>query len=361
MNSIGRRRYTQEQIDQFVSAHERLQRGEPRGYRAVLRFLQAPGINFRGRMLTEADFTGSNLSGACFAGTNLERASLYCADLQGVDARGANLFRADLRGCSLREADLSGALLDDADMREAVLAKTDVNGGFQLTGRSGGVKHDGGDSRVFAVDFSNCSMKKVRLQKAKLKGANFSGAVLNGADLSGAALEGANFDGAALIGVDLSRVHIDPKALKNCVRDPSPEAVGKVADLCERLAAARRWMTTQGAEGAPAVLDGEDLRPLQNIFERARLAALSAKNICGIGVNFRGAQLQGARFDGSDLRDADFAGADLRGASFHGAKLWHANFTGADLRALPLAKGDRAVDLEEAQYGVEALATAVRA
>lgn len=356
MNAIGRKQYTQDQIDQFVDAHERLHRGEPGGYRCVLRFLQAPGLDFRGRDLTEADFTGADLSGAAFLWTNLERASLYCADMQKVDARGANFNRADLRGASLRGADLSGAMLDDADMREAMLAKVDMENGFQLTGRS--VAFDG-ESGAFAVDFTNCSMKKVKLAKAKLKGANFSGAVLNGADLTGAILEGASFDGAALIGVDLTKVHIDPAALKNCIRDPTPEALAKVPELRKRLDMARRWSDTRGKEGGPAMLDGEDLRTLGDVLQDGRLAALSAKNACGIGVNFRGAELLGAKFDGADLRDADFSGADLRGASFRGCNLWHANFTQADLRPLPLLNGERPVDLSEARYGKDALAAAV--
>ena len=357
MSQAARRRYTQDQIDQFVSAHERLHRGEPRGYRAVMRFLQAPGIDFKGRILTEADFTGANLTGACFAGTDLERASFFCADLQGVDARSANFYRADLRGASLRHADLTGAMLDDADMREAVLAKVDMEQGFQLTGRSGDVK-DGG--RAFAVDFTNCSMKKVKLHKAKLKGANFSGAVLNGADLSGAHLEGASFEGAALIGVDLSNVRIDPRALKNCVLDPSPAALSRASDLRKILFDARRWIATRGVEGAPAVLDGEDLRPLAGVFDDAPLAGMSAKGVCAIDVSFRSAQLQGAKFDGADLRGAHFDGADLRGASFRGANLWHTSFTNADLRPLPLVNGERPVDLGEAKYSVDALASAVR-
>ena len=359
MSRIERGRYTQDQIDQFVSAHERLLRGESGGHRAIMRFLQAPGIDFAGRVLADADFSGANLRGARFATANLERASLYCADLGEVDARGANLFRADLRGCSLRGADLSGARLDDADMREAVLAKMDQEGSLRFTGRSGGVILQGSDARVFVVDFSNCSMRHVKLQKAKLKGANFSGAMLDGANLSGANLDGATFDGASLSGADLTNARIDAGALKNCILDPSPDAIARAADLGERLAGARRWIVTNGAEGGPAVLDGEDLRPLGDSFENAILPALSAKAARGIGVNFCGAQLQGAKFDMADLRNADFSGADLRGASFRGANLWHAKFTDADLRPLPLARGVREVDLSDAQFSADALTAAV--
>ena len=359
MSPAARPRYTQDQLDQFVSAHERFYRGQPHGHRAIMRFLQAQGIDFSGRMLMEADFTGADLRGARLAQANLERASLDCADLSSVDARGANLYRADLRGCSLRQADLSGARLDDADLREAVLAQVDIDRGFRFAGRSGAVHIEGGEDRAFAVDFTNCSMKQAKLQRAKLKGANFSGAVLNGANLSGAVLNGANFDGAAMLGVDLSQASIDAGALKNCILDPSPEAINRAADLAEQLEAAERWIDTLGAQGAPAILDGEDLRPLGDAFEDARLAAMSARGACGIGVSFCGAQLQGAKFDDADLRDADFSGADLRGASFHGANLWHANFADADLRPLPLAKGVRAVDLDQAQYAAEAFSAAL--
>jgi uncharacterized protein YjbI with pentapeptide repeats len=130
--------------------------------------------------------------------------------------------------------------------------------------------------------------------------------------------------------------------------DPSPAAIRRADELNGRLAAAALWITTNGAQGCPAVLDGEDLRPLGEAFEKAQLAAFSAKGACGVGVSFRGAQLQGAKFDMADLRDANFTGADLRGASFRGANLWHAKFNDADLRPLRLASGVRPVDLTEA-------------
>lgn len=357
--AAGRPRYSQAQINQFIAAHERFYRGEPRGHRAIMRFLQAPGIDFSGRLLVEVDLSGANLKGANFANTNLERASFYCADLSKVDASGANLHRADLRGCSLREANLAGALLDEADMREAVLVRADVERGFQLSGRSGALTADGEGDRAFAVDFTNCSMKEAKLQNAKLKGAKFEGAMLNGANLSGANLDGATFHGAVLTGADLAHARIDPGALKNCVLDPSREAVARTGELVGRLAAGAKWIRTNGAEGHPAVLDGEDLRPLGGAFENGQLAAMSAKEACAIGVSFRGAQLQGAKFDGADLRDADFTGADLRGASFQDAKLWHALFNDADLRPLQLAQGLRGVDFSGAAHAPNAFAGSV--
>jgi uncharacterized protein YjbI with pentapeptide repeats len=356
----GRPRYTQAQINQFVAAHERFYRGEPRGHRAIMRFLQAPDIDFSDRMLAEVDLSGANLKGANFANANLERASFYCADLSRADASGANLHRADLRGCSLRDANLAGARLDEADMREAVLMRADVDRGFQLVGRSGTLTVEGDGERAFAVDFTNCSMKEAQLQKAKLKGARFEGAMLNGANLSGAVLDGATFHGAVLTGADLAHARIDPGALKNCVLDPSREAVARADELVARLAAGTKWILSNGKEGHPVVLDGEDLRPLGDVFEKRQLAAMSARDVCAVGVSFRGAQLQGAKFDGADLRDADFTGADLRGASFQNAKLWHARFDGTDLRPLHLAQGLREVDFSGAAYTPAAFAASLQ-
>jgi uncharacterized protein YjbI with pentapeptide repeats len=361
-NQFGSVRYTQAQIEAFIAAHERFCRREPNGKRAVMRFLQAQGKDLSHRLLADCDFTGGNFSGARLVGADFERGGLYCADLRNVDARCANFHRADLRGCSLRDADLTGARLDDADMREAMLAKEDLEQGFQLGGWSAIAKHKNVKSggKAFAVDFTNCSMKRVQLGQAKLKGADFSGALLHGADLKGAVLDGARFEGTALIDVDLGSVKIDPASLAKCVLSPSKKAQDRAAELRERVVAAARWIVTNGAEGQPAVLDGEDLRPLGALFENAPLTALSARRALGLGSNFRGAQLQGANFEGADLRDADFCGADLRGASFRGANLSHALFHRADIRPLALPSGDRLVDLTGAMTSPDAFAHAVK-
>ena len=357
---FGAVRYTQAQLDQFLSAHERFQRREPRGRRAVMRFLSARGMDFSRRLLSEADFTGADLREARLVLANFEAATLYCADLRQVDARGANLNRADLRGCSLRDANLSAARLDHADMREAILAREDIEKGLQLGGWSPPGRGDKSKYEPCAVDFTNCSMKGAKLGKAKLKGANFTGALLNGADLSGAALENATFDGAVLIDVDMSGASIDPAALAKCVKPPSDAAEQRAGELKARLAAANRWLITDGAEGRPAVLDREDLRTLGAAFEQARLTALSARQACAIGVSFKGAHLQAANFEKADLRDTDFTDTDLRGASFRGANLSHARFEGADLRPLPLASGARPVDLSDATYQEGAFAASLR-
>ena len=358
---FGNVRYTQAQLDQFLSAHERFHRREPRGRRAVMRFLTARGLDFSRRVLVDADFTGADLCEARLVLANFERATLFCADLRQADAHGANLHRADLRGCSLRDANLSAARLDEADMREAVLVREDPQKELQLGGRFAAARAKKGRFQTFTVDFTNCSMKCARLGQAKLKGANFSGALLNGADLSGAVLDDASFDGAVMVDVNLTGASVDPRALAKCVMPPSPAALQRTEELHRRLAAADRWQASDGAEGRPAVLDREDLRTLGAAFQNARLAALSAARACAIGVSFKGAQLQAANFEKADLRDADFSGADLRGACLRGANLSHARFDGADLRPLFLASGARPVDLADATYQDGAFASSLTA
>lgn len=354
-------RYTQPQLAKFFAAHERFVRREPGGIRAIMRFVQAPETDMAGRLLTEADFTGANFRRARMVQTVLERAALYCADMEGVDARAANFLRADLRGASVRSANFAGAVFDGADLRQAILARVEENGNMKMVGRSNAVRLDGGDI-AYAVDFSNCSMKGVSLAGTKLKGANFAGAQLQGADLQGADMQDANFVDAIITGAVMSRINVNPNAFARCIQETLPEASSRKAELLARLAQADHWIATGGAEGKPAVLDGEDLRPLADAFARRALTALSARNARGIGCDFRGAQLQGANFTGADLRSADFEGADLRGATFRGANLWHARFHRAVMTPLPLAADRvRACDLTDAKYSPDGFVTAVRA
>lgn len=328
--------FTQAILDRYLDAHERYIRRQPNGRRAMVKYLQAPLLDFKARQLAEADLTGANLERTILARAGFERASFYCANLRGADARQADFHQADFRGASLRGANLAGANLDAADMRQAMLARSDLVGGYHLWMHG---KDGNAEEMRFSVDLSNCSMKGVKLNSAKLKWANFSGAILHGADLSRADLTGAQFAGAVLTNARIDRLKIDPAAFENCVFDPSRAAIDRVPFLESLVNDNTRWVESNGKAGKPAILDGEDLRPLTGLFVERALTALSARGCCAIGANFSKAQLQGACFDGADLRDADFTSADLRGASFDGALLWHAKFADADIRPLALAGG----------------------
>ena len=317
----------------FAAAHERFLRGTG-GTRAILRFVEAPGVDSSRRILNDADFTGANLRGALFSGCHLERAALHCADLSGADLRSTNLKRADLRGAILAGAMLNGAVLDEADMRAAYIALADASGALRILprrpGRPSGMPGDG----EIGADFTNCAMRGVRLCAANLKGANFSGAVLDAADFTGAKLTGALFHDAVLTGLAGVEPTLSEEQRRTCVFDPSGEAMARAPLLLGTLQRAELWADSEGGRGEPGVLDDEDLRPLRRAFRGRALPAISVKRARAIGLDFSGGQFQGAMFDGADLRGAVFEDADLRGASFRDAKLSHARFGRANLGPL---------------------------
>jgi uncharacterized protein YjbI with pentapeptide repeats len=237
-------------------------------------------------------------------------------------------------------------------------------GGTSLVDRNSPDTSEPGDNSTeqpHGVDFSNCSMKGASFGNAKLDGANFTGALLQGATFRNANLKNPVFKNAVLTGVILADLRVPPEALEGCVLDITAQAAARFDELQSRLAAHQQWIATQGQQGRPAVLDGEDLRPLHKLLVGRPMSGLSARNAVGIGIDFSGSQLQAAKFDGADLRGANFSKADLRGASFKDAKLLHADFDGADLRALQLATGTTLLpNLEGAEVTNEQLHNSIR-
>lgn len=322
---------TQQELNAVMLAHERFLTRLNGGQRARLSHARLDGLNLANRDLTEADFSGASMVGANVSGSNLERASFYCADLRNCNMQSSRMKRADLRGASFNGARLAFAMLDSADLRAATMMFSGP-GGMQIISRD---KNKGGPT----VDFSNCSLKGASFGNAKLEGAIFEGALLQDATFRGARLTNVVFKGAVLTGVNLKDLGLPPAALEGCIADPVPLSTDATAVMTVRLDRHQRWVETGGREGAPIVLDGEDLRPLQDLLAGRSLTGLSARNALAIGLNFAGSQLQAAKFDGADLRDVDFSGADLRGASLRGTRLAHARFEKADLRRLPLNQG----------------------
>lgn len=334
----GTRTLSQQELNPILAAHERFVAYQG-GKRAQLTHKGLDGLNLANRVLSEADFSGSSLVGATFYGSNLQRASLYCADLRGCNLQASNLTRADMRGASFRGANLSYAILDSGDLRAARM--------MIVSGSSASVMDRRGtpDDKAATphipdgVDFSNCSMRHVSFGNAKLDNANFSGAIMDGAKFKGATLNNAQFKGAVLTGVDLKDLKVPKEALEGCVLDITPEAHAKAEELRAMLIAHEQWAASEGANGKIAILDGEDLRPLQDFTAGRRLTGLSAKGVIALNINFSGCRLQATKFDNADLRGANFSECDLRGASFKGANLSHATFAKARLGPLKLTSG----------------------
>lgn len=350
---------SQKELNPLLASHERFA-GHLRGVRAQLAGRKLDGLDFANRLLVEMDLSGASLVGASFYGSNLERASFYCADLRGCNLQAAKLVRADMRGASFRGANLSHAIMDGSDLRAARMMIVGPMGASITDRHKSGGAPDSASGRFSAgVDFSNCSLKNVSFGNAKLRDADFTGAILEGAKFKGATLKNVCFKGAVLTGVDLSELAVPAEALRDCILDVSPENASKSDRLKAMLESHERWFQNDGQGGTPAVLDGEDLRPLQGFVAARRLAGLSARGANAIGLNFAEAQLQAAKFVDADLRGADFSHCDLRGVSFRGANLSHAVFTKARLGSLKLAGGDVVgFDLSDATYSPHQLVDA---
>jgi uncharacterized protein YjbI with pentapeptide repeats len=340
------RKLTQDELNALMTAHARFILHHPQGRRLQLGSAHILGLNLSQRLLKEADFSGANLTGSNLSSANCEQANLFAANLCDCNLQSTNLRNADLRGISLRGANLSYSVLDGADMRSAFMVKVggDSDGYAQLVPR-------GKDSTNGGVDFSNCSLKGTSMVQVTLKGASFRNALLDGVNFKDSKFTDVCLEGAILTKMSVEELPFSPEELKTCLLDPQPDVVKRAPDLIEKLRLHELWYKTDGKDGAPATLDGEDFRPLGKIFCGRQITALVARNIIAAGVDFKECELQGANFDGADLRAAEFAGSDLRGASFRGAKLAHAGFKNADLRPLALAQGGaQTVDLTDAEY-----------
>ncbi len=317
-------------LTRIIADHEAYLARRP-GARAKLSAAKLDGLTMAGRDLSEADLSGASLVGADLRGANLTHASLYCANLRGCDLRSAHLEHADLRGATFKDANLSNAVLDHADLRAATMLHLGDTMKFQ------GNAHD--ESPFGAVDFSGASLRHVSFRNAKLDNANFTDALLQGASFRGARLRNACFRRAAMSGVHLDELMVAPRALRDCLMAPTAAARARAKHLFAALQGHHAWFRSGGKKGRPAVVDGEDLRPLGDALKGLCLAGLSARNAIAVGVDFSGCQLQAARFDNADLRAAGFTGADLSGTSFRHAKLTHAAFKNARICDLLLCTG----------------------
>lgn len=301
------------------------------GKRADLRFVKAPGINLSRRRLDEIELSGANLSGANLEGAELNRALLSCTDLTKANLTRASLKRADLRGARIQGASFEYADMDGADFRQSTIAFMDKNSQWTVRGKD--------ENHSTTVSFANCSLKGAKLNNANLKDARFDGAFLNGASFGGATLGNASFDGAILIGVNLAELRLPRDRLKNSITEPGPELQARLPQLIAILESAQVWAESGGVKGAPANLEGEDLRLLAKAMRNRKLTGIKCTKSAAVGADFTGCELQAANFDGADLRCAIFVGADLRGASFIGANLSHADFSQANLLSLVLTRG----------------------
>ena len=294
----GRRKLSLGEIEMVLAAHERFITGRPGGKLAALRFIDFTGVDLSGRNLCDADLSASIFDGAKLVGTKLERANLFGCDLRKADLRRANLSRADLRGACLRGADLTQANLTQADFRVGQVAVPHPSKGLASLihhQRSGELDHakltgatlDGSqleEVSAFATDFTDCSLRGAKLNRANLKDANLEGAMMDWADVAGANLEGAQLADSVLTGVDIRKARTSGANLEGALSAPDQEAMDLAGDHYQMALANQTWCKTGGREGKPACFDGKDLRPLDQRLRGLRLSVMSAKGAILVGL-----------------------------------------------------------------------------
>ena len=313
------------------ATHENYVFGRPGGARANLKFLRAPGIDLSYRRLEDIELSGAELEGANLSGANLTRASLSCSNIARADLTGTILVRADLRGARVEGANFEFADMNGADFRQSTIAMTDRDGRWTVPGAE----------RSPSVSFANCSLKRAKLNNANFKNAKFDGAILNQASFAGATLDNATFEGAVLIGVNMKELRVPADRLKTCITDPPPELSAKLPRLRALLDQHEAFVRSDGREGSPANLEGEDIRLLAQHMKQRRLTGINLSRTIAVNADFTGCELQAAKFEGADLRGAIFVSADMRGASFANANLAHAEFVQANLLPLDLTSGTK--------------------
>jgi uncharacterized protein YjbI with pentapeptide repeats len=188
-------------------------------------------------------------------------------------------------------------------------------------------------------------------RRAMLKNTDISGLSLKGRDL-----RQSSFMGCVMAGMDLSKANFQEASLYACDLSNS-----NLDDTCFVRADLR------GATIENASLEGADLEKAD-----LRIGGIADQDMydCGQAVNFRGANLSGAKLAGSiasranfsdailtganmskaDLRGAQMEGADLSGAEIDGAQMEGANLKSAILTGVEMSKiRDKAnIDLSEA-------------
>lgn len=347
------RRVSQSDVAEICEGHFNFLKRRNGGVAAVLSYSDLSGLDLSHASLAEVNFTGANLAGAKLTATILDRATLFSTDLRHSDLRYASLIGADVRGASLKGCDLSNAILDDADFRSAVMAQMDNGDLVKLTPNP--------NEQLGGVDFTGASLKGASFKGAVLKDVNFSYALLHGTQFRGASVRNVCLKGAVVANIARNELPFTDEELAECISDPSPSTIRRATSLLPALDKHEAWTTSDGKNGTPAKLDGEDLRPLTIAFRGRQFTAMSARKTIAIGTDFSDCQLQGVNFEGADLRDANFMRADLRGANFAKANLTHARFDAADIGILVLQDKRRVpLNLDGAMYREEQFARVKR-
>lgn len=337
-------RINQTQFDEAIRKHRYFSIGKQGGARAVFKFKDMSGLDFRGADFSGADFTGSNLSNANMKRCTFVGAALYGCNLDGANIEWTNFSRADMRGTSMVETKTEGADLSTADLRDGKIfasKKDQVRSQTQKT-------LDYSEKNEQRGAYADLSSKKETARSSDLDLSNTDEELVRKADID---LSETASDDQRLSNLDLSETPEDAR-VSDFVLAGDPELLRTAEISLEqtenpmlaRLTSHAQWIASKGARGEQLDISGLDMRDIRDLV-RFPLIAIKARGANFSGMHLAGVHMQSAQLEECDFSNANLSQADLRGSSLRRANLRNANLKDANLG--PLIFGDRhqAVDL----------------
>jgi len=344
-------------IESALKAHHDFLSGIGGGQQLTLDALTLPRLELTGLDLRDCRMVGTHMPGAVLHASDMSYSNLFGADFRGGDLSRTNFTRCDLRGVNLDFAKVEGAVLRFADLRDGFVMMRDNDGVLCVANSvTAGLedlieKPQGLESlEPFPDEFGepgsrllvkgHTSLKYANLSRADFRGSNLAGADLRGAILTGANLTDANLQscilhGASLAGAVIDNTNLAKADLRGCdvelsdlTRANCPslrlnaDFRGLEGAFAETLDAHKRWLLSNGRDGACLQMDARDLSSL-SLSER----------------DFSAGRLRLARFSGASLENCVFALANLLWSVFAEAEVRRCDFRGADLSKAVLRGG----------------------
>ena len=166
---------TQNELDEIIKKHKDFLTGRLGGARAVVKFKNLTGLDFKESDLSQSDFSGSILVKANLSNCNFNGASFFSSDLRHANLEYTDLTRADMRGAFVVGANLSHAKLENADLRQGKIMQQNKQGVLEDKPNP-----FGDNSFLHNAVFSGARMTKSNLTGVRATAADFSDSDLSG-------------------------------------------------------------------------------------------------------------------------------------------------------------------------------------
>ncbi|MEM7651040.1 MAG: pentapeptide repeat-containing protein [Pseudomonadota bacterium] len=352
---------TPEQLKNIIDLHAKFLKGTGGGQRAILKYKDLSGLDFRLADLTNADFSACCLNGANLSQATFVSACFFACDMEKADLSASNFTRADFRGANIIGSNLTEANFTHADFRQGYLlnyADDDPNAGWGQSGTTelaGSTIRDTDLTGALAQhsNFSDANLTGVTMLNVDLRGADLSGANLTDTNLTGAQMARTKTEKAIVNGTKLDSVTGNISALKKLQKEQESrkklDHKSKNRNISVMVKNHSLWVASAGDNGEQLNLSGYDLSREANIGEYP-LSIIIAKDCKFTGLDLEGVSMQSSVLDESDFQDIAAHGADFRGSSFVNAKFTRADLSNADFSILTVEKkGDQPVNLSGAK------------